>query len=191
MRFLLLLTFFIYQLNAETLIHTSVYIDGVSDQSKTNSTIIVENGKIKSISKGYLNPVGYEYINLKSYTVMPGLMDMHVHFGGEYQSKAERPVKVERETVAILAAKHAVITLDAGFTTVRQVGDSGLVAISLRDAINSRQVIGPRIFAAGKSIATTGGHADPTNGMSADEYEYPTPEDGVTVSYTHLRAHET
>ena len=52
MRFLLLLTFFIYQLNAETLIHTSVYIDGVSDQSKTNSTIIVENGKIKSISKG-------------------------------------------------------------------------------------------------------------------------------------------
>jgi len=179
MRFLLLLIFFICQLNAETLIHTSVYIDGISDKSKTNSTIIVENGKIKSISSGYLNPAGYEYIDLKSYTVMPGLMDMHVHFGGEYQSKAERPVKVERETVAILAAKHAVITLNAGFTTVRQVGDSGLVAISLRDAINSQQVIGPRIFAAGKSIATTGGHADPTNGMSADEYEYPTPEDGV------------
>ena len=110
---------------------------------------------------------------------MPGLMDMHVHFGGEYQSKAERPVKVERETVAILAAKHAVITLDAGFTTVRQVGDSGLVAISLRDAINSNQVIGPRIFAAGKSIATTGGHEDPTNGMSVDNYDFPTPEEGV------------
>jgi len=179
MRFLLLLTLVIFQLNAETLIHTSVYIDGISDNSKTNSTIIIKDGKIKSISKGYLNPTGYDYINLKSYTVMPGLMDMHVHFGGEYQSKAERPVKVERETVAILAAKHAVITLDAGFTTVRQVGDSGLVAISLRDTINSKHVVGPRIFAAGKSIATTGGHADPTNGMSADEYEYPTPEDGV------------
>ncbi len=88
MRFLLLLIFFICQLSAETLIHTSVYIDGVSDKSKTNSTIIVEDGKIKSISKGYLNPAGYEYIDLKSYTVMPGLMDMHVHFGGEYQSKA-------------------------------------------------------------------------------------------------------
>ena len=179
MRLLLILFIFLSKINAETLIHTSLYIDGISDASKTNSSIIVENGKIKSISRGYIDPNGYDYIDLKSFTVMPGLMDMHVHFGGEYQSKAERPVKVERETVAILAAKHAVITLDAGFTTVRQVGDSGLVAISLRDAINSNQVIGPRIFAAGKSIATTGGHADPTNGMSVDNYDFPTPEEGV------------
>ena len=179
MRLLLILFIFLSKINAETLIHTSLYIDGISDASKTNSSIIVENGKIKSISRGYIDPNGYDYIDLKYFTVMPGLMDMHVHFGGEYQSKAERPVKVERETVAILAAKHAVITLDAGFTTVRQVGDSGLVAISLRDAINSNQVIGPRIFAAGKSIATTGGHADPTNGMSVDNYDFPTPEEGV------------
>lgn len=179
MRLLLILFIFLSKINAQTLIHTSLYIDGISDASKTNSSIIVEDGKIKSISRGYIDPSGYDFIDLKSFTVMPGLMDMHVHFGGEYQSKAERPVKVERETVAILAAKHAVITLDAGFTTVRQVGDSGLVAISLRDAINSNQVFGPRIFAAGKSIATTGGHADPTNGMSVDNYDFPTPEEGV------------
>ncbi len=179
MRLLLILFIFLSKINAQTLIHTSLYIDGISDDSKTNSSIIVEDGKIKSISRGYIDPSGYDFIDLKSFTVMPGLMDMHVHFGGEYQSKAERPVKVERETVAILAAKHAVITLDAGFTTVRQVGDSGLVAISLRDAINSNQVFGPRIFAAGKSIATTGGHADPTNGMSVDNYDFPTPEEGV------------
>ena len=179
MRLLLILFIFLSKINAQTLIHTSLYIDGISDASKTNSSIIVENGKIKSISRGYIDPSGYDFIDLKSFTVMPGLMDMHVHFGGEYQSKAKRPVKVERETVAILAAKHAVITLDAGFTTVRQVGDSGLVAISLRDAINSNQVYGPRIFAAGKSIATTGGHADPTNGMSVDNYDFPTPEEGV------------
>ena len=179
MRLLLILFIFLSKINAQTLIHTSLYIDGISDASKTNSSIIVEDGKIKSISRGYIDPSGYDFIDLKSFTVMPGLMDMHVHFGGEYQSKAERPVKVERETVAILAAKHAVITLDAGFTTVRQVGDSGLVAISLRDAINSNQVYGPRIFAAGKSIATTGGHADPTNGMSVDNYDFPTPEEGV------------
>ena len=110
---------------------------------------------------------------------MPGLMDMHVHFGQEYQSKAERPAKTERETSAIMAAKHALITLNAGFTTVRQVGDSGLIAISLRDLINSNQVLGPRIFTSGKSIATTGGHADHTNGISKDSYEYPAPEDGV------------
>ena len=179
MRFLLLLTLIISKLNAEIMIHTSKYIDGISDNIITNSTIIVENGKILSISKGFSDPAGYDYIDLRSYTVMPGLMDMHVHFGGEYQSKADRPVKVERETEAILATKHAVITLNAGFTTVRQVGDSGLIAISLRDAINSGYVLGPRIFTSGKSIATTGGHADHTNGIAKDNYEYPVAEDGV------------
>tara|TARA_B100000287_G_scaffold349797_2_gene338457 strand:- start:2195 stop:3466 length:1272 start_codon:yes stop_codon:yes gene_type:complete len=179
MRFLLLLTLIISKLNAEIMIHTSKYIDGISDDIITNSTIIVENGKILSISKGFSDPAGYDYIDLRPYTVMPGLMDMHVHFGGEYQSKADRPVKVERETEAILATKHAVITLNAGFTTVRQVGDSGLIAISLRDAINSGYVIGPRIFTSGKSIATTGGHADHTNGIAKDNYEYPVAEDGV------------
>ena len=122
---------------------------------------------------------------------MPGLMDMHVHFGQEYQSKAERPIKVERETQAILATAHAATTLKAGFTTVRQVGDSGFVSISLRDAIASGHVIGPRIFTAGKSIATTGGHADPTNGKAIDDYDYPTPEQGVIngpyESYTAVR----
>lgn len=179
MRFLLLLTLIISKLNAEIMIHTSKYIDGISDNVITNSTIIVENGKILSISKGFSDPAGYDYIDLRPYTVMPGLMDMHVHFGGEYQSKADRPVKVERETEAILATKHAVITLNAGFTTVRQVGDSGLIAISLRDAINSGYVLGPRIFTSGKSIATTGGHADHTNGIAKDNYEYPVAEDGV------------
>jgi imidazolonepropionase-like amidohydrolase len=118
-------------------------------------------------------------IDLRGYTLMPGLMDMHVHFGQEYQSKSERPIKVERETSAIMASKHALTTLKAGFTTVRQVGDSGLIAISLRNLINSGQIIGPRIFTSGKSIATTGGHADPTNGKDSDSYEYPVAEDGV------------
>ena len=67
-----------------------------------------------------------------------------------------------------MATQHAYKTLKAGFTTVRQVGDSGMVAISLRDAINAGHVIGPRIFTSGKSIATTGGHADPTNGMASE-----------------------
>jgi imidazolonepropionase-like amidohydrolase len=78
-----------------------------------------------------------------------------------------------------MASKHALTTLKTGFTTVRQVGDSGLIAISLRNLINSGQIIGPRIFTSGKSIATTGGHADPTNGKDSDSYEYPVAEDGV------------
>ncbi len=178
MRFLLLiLSSFVY---ADTYIHTSNYIDGVSDEIKQDSTIIVDkNGKIKSIEKGFINPGDNKFYDLTSYTVLPGLMDMHVHFGGEYQSKAERPIKVERETEAILATVHAETTLNAGFTTVRQVGDSGFVSISLRDAINKGIVNGPRIYTSGKSIATTGGHADHTNGRAIDDYEYPVPEDGV------------
>ena len=66
---------------------------------------------------------------------MPGLMDMHVHFGQEYLSKAEAPVKVEKEYSAI-AAETCQTNIDGGFTTVRQVGDSGFIAISLRDAIS-------------------------------------------------------
>tara|TARA_B100000073_G_scaffold87763_2_gene68530 strand:- start:178 stop:1437 length:1260 start_codon:yes stop_codon:yes gene_type:complete len=178
MRFLLLiLSSFVY---ADTYIHTSNYIDGISDNIKQDSTIIIDdNGKIKSIEKGFISPGNNKFFDLTSYTVLPGLMDMHVHFGGEYQSKAERPVKVERETEAILATVHAETTLNAGFTTVRQVGDSGFVSISLRDAINKGVVNGPRIFTSGKSIATTGGHADHTNGKAIDDYEYPVPEDGV------------
>ena len=148
--------------------------------TKVGAVIVNDDNKIISIDKGYIKvSKNDKLIDLRGLTLMPGLMDMHVHFGGEYQSKAERPVKVERETEAILATAHAYTTLKAGFTTVRQVGDSGLVAISLRDAIKNGYVVGPRIFTSGKSIATTGGHADSTNGKAIDDYEYPTPEDGV------------
>jgi len=169
-----------FYISTSTIIYSSAYIDVINGKVINNSSIVIENNIITSINSGYINiPKTNTLIDLRGKTLMPGFMDMHVHFGGEYQSKAKRPIKVERETEAILATAHALITLKAGFTTVRQVGDSGLVAISLRDAINSGHVKGPRIFTSGKSIATTGGHADPTNGRSSDEYEYPVAEDGV------------
>ena len=178
-KILLTLTFLGF-LNAETLIHTSIYIDGISDKVKKNASIVIGNdGRIKQIANGFLNTEGYNYYDLRDYTVLPGLMDMHVHFGQEYVSKAERETKVEREYSAIRAVQHARVTLDAGFTTVRQVGDMGLVSISLRDAIQRGYAEGPRIFSSGKSLATTGGHADHTNGRAKDDYVYPEPESGV------------
>ncbi len=171
-------------------IYTSKYIDVVNGNVLNDYSITIDDGKIISIEKGFIKTTD-NIIDLRGLVLMPGLMDMHVHFGQEYQSKAERPIKVERETQAILATAHAATTLQAGFTTVRQVGDSGFVSISLRDAIASGHVIGPRIFTAGKSIATTGGHADPTNGKAIDDYDYPTPEQGVIngpyESYTAVR----
>tara|TARA_Y100001970_G_scaffold55373_1_gene70163 strand:- start:2027 stop:3304 length:1278 start_codon:yes stop_codon:yes gene_type:complete len=179
-KFIFIILFSSFNLFSSTIIYTSSYIDVLSGKIIKNSSITIDGNKIVSIDKGYIKVTKNDnFLDLRGLIVMPGLMDMHVHFGGEYQSKAERPVKVERETEAILATAHAYTTLKAGFTTVRQVGDSGLVAISLRDAIKNGYVIGPRIFTSGKSIATTGGHADPTNGKAIDDYEYPTPEDGV------------
>ena len=165
---------------SKTVIYTSSYIDVENSSVNKNYSITIENKLITSIDKGFISlPYNFNLIDLRGLTLMPGLMDMHVHFGQEYQSKSERPIKVERETSAILASVHALTTLKAGFTTVRQVGDSGLVGISLRNAINKGFVKGPRIFTSGKSIATTGGHADPTNGKSVDDYDYPVAEDGV------------
>ena len=169
-----------FDVDSKTLIHAGKLIDGKSDRVQSRISIVVDGNTIADIQEGFISSNDFEnYIDLRNYTVLPGLMDMHVHFGGEYLSKAESPLKVEREMEAILATQHALVTFKSGFTTVRQVGDSGLVAISLRDAINAGKVIGPRIFAAGKTIATTGGHADPTNGKALDDYAYPLPEQGV------------
>ena len=180
MKYIYLLTLIIsFNVSTKTIIYTSSYIDVINQKVLKDYSISIEGNKIVSIDEGFIDINNNDLIDLRGMTVMPGLMDMHVHFGQEYQSKAERPSKVERETSAILAAKHALITLKSGFTTVRQVGDSGMVAISLRDLINTKQIIGPRIFTSGKSIATTGGHADPTNGKDKDSYEYPVAEDGV------------
>jgi len=166
--------------HSKTIIYSSDYIDVNTGKVITNKSITVDKGIIETIDSGFIEITSNDkLIDLRGYTLMPGLMDMHVHFGQEYRSKSERPVKIERETSAILANKHALTTLKSGFTTVRQVGDSGLIAISLRNLINSGEVVGPRIFTSGKSIATTGGHADPTNGKDSDSYEYPVAEDGV------------
>ena len=165
---------------SDALIHAGKYIDVINGKVISKSSIIIdEKGVIKEITPGYKNSRGYEYYDLKDKTVMPGLMDMHVHFGQEYLSKADAPVKVEKEYSAIAAVKHAKLTLDGGFTTVRQVGDSGFIAISLRDAIAKGDAIGPRIYTSGKSLATTGGHADHTNGRAFGDYVYPDPESGV------------
>ena len=180
MKKILLILLISSQAFCEKLIHVSEYIDGINDRVLKNASIVVgDDGRIKSISSGFKNSNGYQYFDLRDYMVMPGLMDMHVHFGQQNTSKADKPEKVEKEYSAIAAVKHARMTLDGGFTTVRQVGDSGFIAISLRDAITNGDAIGPRIFAAGKSLATTGGHADPTNGRAFGDYVYPDPESGV------------
>jgi imidazolonepropionase-like amidohydrolase len=146
-------------------------------------TIRIKGNKILEVTKGYATPKkNDEIVNLKQSYVLPGFMDMHVHLAQEYVPKAERRSKIEPEYRALFAANAASKTLMAGFTSVRNLGDGGMETISLRDAIKEGLVIGPRIFTSGKTIATTGGHGDPTNGMPKDNYSPPSPEEGVVDS---------
>ena len=154
---------------AATLIHAGRVIDGVADGVVSERTIVVEGDRITAVEPGYRTPAaGDRVIDLRSATVMPGLMDMHVHITSEHSARSE----VERFTMddvdrVLQGVQFAERTLLAGFTTVRDLGSDARNAQALRDAINSGKVRGPRIFTSGMSIATTGGHGDPTNGWAS------------------------
>ena len=162
-------------------LHCGQLIDTEKGKVLSEQTIIVSGEIIKSVQKGYINPENPQdvVVDLTSKTVMPGLIDMHVHMENEYNPKRYMDQFTANEAdVAFKSVNYAEITLMAGFTTVRDLGGTG-VNIALRNAINNNTIVGPRIFTAGKSIATTGGHADPTNGRNKLLMGDPGPEQGV------------
>ena len=164
----------------KTYIWCGTLIDGISNEPKKNMTIIIEKDKITGIESGFTQAGNNDKsIDLKSKTVTPGWIDMHVHLEGETKkgNVADRFI-LNPADVAFESIRYANTTLIAGFTTVRDLGGGG-VNVSLRNAINKGWIIGPRIYTAGKSIATTGGHADPTNGYRKDLMGDPGPKEGV------------
>jgi imidazolonepropionase-like amidohydrolase len=166
-----------------TIIHCGNLIDGKANDVQPQMTIIVEGNKIVSVQKGFTTPAtGDKLIDLSKKTVLPGLIDMHVHLEGETsKDQGIQRFTLNDADVAFRSTVFAKRTLLAGFTTVRDLGGSG-VNTSLRNAINQGLVVGPRIFSAGKSIATTGGHADPTNGYRKELMGDPGPKEGVINS---------
>lgn len=183
MRFLITLLSLSLYLTAtaqKTYIWCGTLIDGVAAEPRTAMTVIVENNKIASVEKGYVPPgTGHKVVDLKNRTVTPGWIDMHVHM--EHETNPNRYMETftfNPADYAYLSVKFSETTLLAGFTTVRDLGGSG-VNVSLRNAINKGTIKGPRVFTAGKSIATTGGHADPTNGYRRDLMGDPGPAQGV------------
>lgn len=153
---------------AATLIHAGRVIDGLTDRVAERQTIVVDAGKIVAIEPGFRTAAaGDRVIDLSSGTVMPGLMDMHVHITSENSRTVELDrFKKDAADIALDGVVYAERTLLAGFTTVRDLGSSFNTDIALRNAINAGKLPGPRIFAAGKAIASTGGHGDPSNGMA-------------------------
>jgi len=147
-------------------------------------TVFIENGNVKSIEPTQ----GKADVDLGGMSCMPGFIDMHVHLTHQTQPQVEAlrgQLTLDAIDRAYDSVAFAERTLKAGFTTVRDLGASEGLNIAMKRAINSGAIVGPRMFTAGKAIATTGGHADPSNGQSRDLrhlHGTPGPMEGVINS---------
>ena len=153
-----------------TLIHAGQLLAVPGKDPSTNMTIIVEDGRITGVQEGFVAAKDATVIDLSDKFVLPGLMDMHVHLQGQLGPDNDRDaLKMSDQLMQMRSIHHAMNTLEAGFTTVRDVGSSSQEMYALRDAINNGWIDGPRIIAAG-GVGITGGHAD-ISGVSPDLME--------------------
>ncbi|WP_444902744.1 amidohydrolase family protein [Microbulbifer sp. CnH-101-E] len=172
---------FCQQATAEELaIYAGKLFNSSNGKLLENRTIHIVDGRIESVQKGFAKREREILVDLRNYTVLPGLMDMHSHLTYEFGPRAYTESYTWNPADFTLRGVDAASrTLQAGFTTIRNLGDHDNVTVSLRRAIEAGTIEGPRIYTAGKSIATTGGHADPTNGRRHDLVGNLSPADGV------------
>ena len=153
-----------------TWIHAGRLIDRPGEAPRGPSTIIVREGKVAEIRDGLVPAeAGAKLVDLSRATVLPGLIDMHVHLlgiGGDPLRARLLRLTTEPEDAVFYGAGNARRTLEAGFTTVRDLGGSARGIRALRDAIERGDVEGPTIVNAGEPISVTGGHGDPLNGLA-------------------------
>ena len=147
--------------NAETFaIQAGRLIVDASLPARGPSTVIVENGRIARIEPGATAPAGATVVDMSTKTVMPGLIDSHVHLTGDPGTPFWREAIDSDESAAITGVKNALLTARAGFTTVRDLGAPGYASLALRDAVKDGTIPGPRILASGGALSITGGHGD-------------------------------
>ena len=138
-----------------------------SEPARGASTVIVENGRVARIDDGFTAPAGATVVDQRARTVMPGLIDVHVHLTGDanlpwYQRLTPKYSEAYAATVGL---KNALAMARAGFTTVRDLGSPGVSAIATRDAIREGSFPGPRIQVSGPSLSMIGGHGDDAVGF--------------------------
>jgi len=179
----------------DVVIHAGKLIDAVSSAPQSEMSIIIHDDRITGVEKGYVTKPGAEVIDLTHDTVLPGLIDSHVHITS--QNEGGNPI-ANRFThtdydAAYRSVGYAANTLMAGFTTVRDVGAQTHVVVAMKRAIKEGRIKGPRMYVAGKALGPTGGHSDPLNGMDPtldhphwDEATIDGPEDAAkTVRRMH------
>ena len=189
MRYLLLLAALIFQsASADLHVQCSRLLDGLSGEIQKNKTIRVRDHRIEAILDGRIESDSGNTIDTGDATCMPGLIDAHVHITSQQSPTryADR-FRLDPADKILAAVPYARRTLMAGFTMVRDLGSANNLALNMRDAIAKGHIVGPRIVAAGKSLATTGGHADPSNGVNQELRGDPGPKEGVVNSVADAR----
>lgn len=179
-----------------TAVHCGRLLDVLAGRMLGQSTVLIGGARIQAVERGLQTPSGATEVDLSALTCLPGLIDDHTHLTDQTSPSAyvdqfhwNLADYVVRSTV------YARRTLLAGFTTVRNVGDSHNESVALRNAINAGVLVGPRIFTAGVPLSSTGGHADPTNGYRMDLAGDPgvmqgiinSPEDAVKAVRLHYK----
>lgn len=169
---------------SDTYINCARLLDGEQLRVHTNKTIQVRDNRIIALHDGLISGDNDDtLISFTDATCMPGLIDGHVHITSQQSpTRFSDRFRLDPADKVLRAVPYAEKTLMIGFTTVRDLGSNDNMSITLRDAINKGYVKGPRVFTAGKSLATTGGHADPTNGTNQALRGDPGPKNGVVNS---------
>src|SRR5581483_8100811 len=174
-----------------TVIKAARMFDGSSDTLSRNAVVVVDGNRITAVNPAAV-PTNARVIDLGDATILPGFIDAHVHLTGEsgpnyyldfFQEMMRHPAEQ-----ALLATTYARKTLEAGFTTVRNVGASDWVDVGLRNAINNGWVVGPRMLVAGHAISSTGGHADFYPIAPEHGFQQPGPMEGICNGVAECRA---